>query len=176
MNTIFDPIKKTILVKVENFGNIPEIIKSYAEENQMNIKKEIHLTVVGFSHAKILINKLKELNDLKQKNILNQLENLCKDTNFEIIPTNAFFHIKKNYKKKDGKTEHRESIICLVEIENFMDFISKIEELFEIKLPELVPHITLFTKSDDTENQYPGIGIDSVNDFLNLSPKKILIK
>jgi len=151
---------KNILLSVEESLFNFDLIKNYADVEQVNKKDEFHVTLIGSEVSK-------NISDIQFIEIKKIAENL--DWKFNLKP--EYLYISKKY----PNGEIRKSIIQLIELPDMEKYYKKISEIIgeEIEVP--VPHVTLFTNSTDSQNSLRGIAVYSEKDLETLSPRKIIL-
>lgn len=161
-NTVLLPISK------------PEIANEInGEINGFQLKKEFHITLLGFPQGKYLAKEIEKMDHLEfaRDDINKALSKI--DVNYEL--KNEFYQVERDreafidYKNPDlGKTIiHEESLIQLVDAPGLIEGIKKINKDFGVNLPIPFPHVTFATKGG------LGIGISSKEEFDKLTTSKI---
>jgi hypothetical protein len=154
MNLKFSPEKQTLIFSVSNH-EIRSIITNYATSNGYLSKKEYHVTIVGFP----LGQEIKKQID-SGTIFLNDIQVLAQKFDFAFDFLEEFYIIEKKY-----KDHTRYSIIQKAYSIELINFYKILNELLGMEIDQPFPHLTLFTKGDK-DQKFPGIGINSEQDFL----------
>ena len=172
----FDEGKFTLLLHITsgaiNFGGISEI----AATNMFDKKSEFHITIIGFKGGMIIREALDKLLKDEKQMALQQMRSLIARTiwGFTFLPQK--YHMMKEYVSRAGtavSTEHRESYIQMLEIPDVATFYDALNHILSTNLKPPPPHLTLYTRGDNPERARAGIGINSQEEFLKLSPKPL---
>ena len=135
-------------------------------------KNEFHFTIIGRQTWEEIIELIKDFNEKKRSEILQKIEELWKNTQWNIELKNEFYYIKKDY--KDPETpDIRESIIQIAEIDKITELYQKLNLLLNTQFETPLPHVTLYTNSTRAEKKLYWIGIYSKKQFNKLETKKI---
>jgi hypothetical protein len=171
---LFDLEKCTLLLNVEEKDlHIPDYVQTYAQDKSLQIKKEFHITILGFGAGQKIQRKLSEMSFSERETVSDEIEALSKQSDWGFNPKNEYYHIKKDYTPKDKPKEHRESIIGMVEIPHLGEFINKLSRILNLHLEVPPAHLTLFSTSDIKENILAGIGVGSEEELRKAHPKEI---
>ncbi|MBP6236784.1 MAG: hypothetical protein KA536_11600 [Saprospiraceae bacterium] len=174
---LFNKENLTFILSVEfdneKFLKFKEIGKNFIN---LKLKEEFHLTIVGSSTSKYL----SELEfDIFGNPVSNVLETLNEKTKFRIFLKEEYFLVNKKYSDKyfiinnQNIEEFRESIIQIVKCEQIKEYYEALNLHFKTSIPLPLPHITIFTNSNNIENIKRGIGIYSFDEFWKLNPTKL---
>ncbi|MES2213998.1 MAG: hypothetical protein V4465_01200 [Patescibacteria group bacterium] len=164
----FDSEKGTLLLHVDEEGLlVPEYVRIYAKNRGLELKREFHITILGYGAGQNIIRKIGA-----GDGVLDEIEALAKSTDWSFVEQQAFYHIQRSY-GKDIK-EHRESIISILDVPELGGFVERVGRMTGVPLEVPPAHITLFSKSDNQEKMHDGIGISSEDDLRKASPIQII--
>lgn len=155
---------------------IPVSIQEQARKLGLKEKNEYHISIFVSANAKIVRDAaMKKFGSGAYDKLSRLTESFSWDYNFK----NEYYLHEHQYSSDElvrngykDLTEHtRRTIVQCVDISDLPQIYQKAEELFDIKLPRPVPHVTLFYWS--SYNDYPGIGINSKEEFDKFTVRRL---
>ena len=173
----FSPAKYTALLSVpaNRMKEVVEAASAIVLEHSLTAKNEFHITLIGFALGKQLQDVVQKLPKEQQERIPELLADLLSSYVWDFSFETDFYLIEKKYQFKNRPAETRASLIQVVHMPALADLYEYLSTAFAVRLQEPFPHITLYSKSTNPQNQTMGIGINSVSEFEQLQPKKIEI-
>jgi hypothetical protein len=160
---LFSEKNCTLLLGLKHADVYP-LVSTISIDN-CTIKSEFHITIIGFKHGK----KINELALAGSKDIFTEIRKLIFETSWEYQILEERYRISKEYTAMDK----RESVIQMVSLPQLDNFYQRLNETIGYTLDVPPTHITLCTHGTDNEKAKMGIGINSINDFLQMNPVKI---
>lgn len=160
---------------------IPDFVRVIANNNDLNVKSPVHISVVVTKNAVTLWKALAKSQNLEKS--MQAAKDLFESFLFEYELSNEYFLHERTYSRKDLDengydasipVHTRRSIVLKVIIPDFPRFYTALNEMFEIKCSLPVPHITLYTWSDYEPFKTRGIGINSKEEFKRFTKEVIL--
>jgi hypothetical protein len=172
----FNKEKFTLLLNIDKEEFINTSLKNKASNEGFVEKDSFHITIIGFSKGREILNAIKNKSSDDEVLIIQKIERKNQEFDWTFTPTENFFHIEKDYtfnsRVDHGEkiTEHRESYIQEVRMLQLTEFYTFIHKLTGVSFEEPFPHITLYIKSDQPD-QKEGISINSLKEFQSLNQK-----
>lgn len=171
----FVPENCFLLLPVQK-PEIPSRIRKEAEQRGMVEKGEFHISVVVSKNAakiKEVVSNSSDADNLK-KNIATLFESLSWEYSFM-----DEYYLQENFYSQSelavrgyplDTVEHtRRIIVQKVSLPDLSTFYKQLSHVLEDELPIPVPHITLFSWSDNPSFMTRGIGVSSEEDFRTYS-------
>lgn len=156
---------RTILLLVNKQEIDLRIFKKKSKVENLEFKKEFHITIIGFSVGEEIANLKIDFKKVKS---------IAEKYNWNYDFNDNYYYIEKELYENNSK-EKRRSVVQLVELPDLEFFYKDLNNEFSCHFDVPFPHLTLLTTSTDISNVQRGIGIDSEREFLDLNPKKINI-
>lgn len=172
--------KKPILFP--NFESAIMLRKSEVDTGDIKVRaikegyleqKQRHITVIGGTSSRIMVEKLDLLFQKDKEDKIRQIKKLFKKIDWQFEPKNIYHILKLGMEYDDFEKDERESYIRLIKQPGMTKFYRKLNRLLGTNLPTQFPHITLFTNGERPDASYRGIAINSKEKFKQLHPKKI---
>lgn len=179
---IFDEEKFTLLLGVNKNDiqkDITADLERIAKEEGLEAKDEVHVTVIGFRNGEKIKERLAKMNEADVKNIILKVRELMGSTDWNFSFEPKQYNVSKMYAGDVTEGERlevagvREAYIQMISLPQLTNFYTRLNDWLGLALESPPPHITLYTKGDDTEKSKMGVGIESWNEFNNLNPRPI---
>ncbi|MFZ2769953.1 MAG: hypothetical protein WAZ50_02425 [Minisyncoccia bacterium] len=165
----FDKELYTLLLAIDPESlSIPKYVSERAITEGFEAKKENHITIFGFGVGQKIAQAL-----VNYPERLNELETLINGADWSLDFKQEFYALKRFYKIK-GVDEERETIIMMVDVPGYKDFVDKVNKLLGLSLEYVPLHTTLYSKSSLEESMQAGVGISSVDDFKKYNTGQIV--
>ena len=158
----------TLTIDVSAPTKILSHVREFATANQFTLKKEFHITPIGFALGRNLLEK--------HRTLMPHVERLAESFEWRMEFHNKYFLVKKHFMFRNSPEEDRESIIVIANATCLEEFWQKLNEMLDENLELPLPHVTLATKSTNPNNQSMGIGIQSFSDFETFQTENITDK
>jgi hypothetical protein len=170
--------KKTLLVGINSADLDLSEVKVIAEERGLTPKVEQHVTVIGFKNGRAVDEALNRLPEEDRATRLSELTRLANETNWGFTLAPERYQIAKDYSvykdgKPTGETEHRTSIIQIVNMPGMAIFYEGLNKTLGTNLEAPPAHTTLFTGGSDPEKSERGIGINTSVELQAMNPELI---
>jgi len=180
------PIGKTVIPEKCVMGLsvekpiIPPSILAAAKEQNLNIKREFHISVLVAKNARIAAGSVMVRPHSEQ--FRKQLLDLFETYRWEYIETDEFYMHERYYTKEilhdngydEGIPEHtRRTIVQKVDLPDLSKFYADVNSLLGLSLPVPVAHITIFSWSDHSPMLLRGIGINSAVEFDEFTKRRL---
>jgi len=170
------PDSNTLLIDVTKDIQVSSEVEEVAQREGYDLKKERHITVIGFPIKRKIEEVLKNLSKEDRVRVEEEIDNLVAKTNFTYNLLDEHYFITKEYKAASwvdpttGETKSkpastRKAIIQKVDMPVIQGFYSELGNILDTTFDKPFPHITLATQGDPM-----GIGINSVKEFNSLNP------
>jgi hypothetical protein len=167
----FVPESCFLLLPVETL-EIPDRIRAEAQARDMIQKEECHISIAVTKNAMKIAGAV-SINTNPQE-ALKAVASLFERFAWEYSLTEEYY-LQENFYDESGlaaqgypkeSPEHtRRTIVQIVDLSDLLDFYKKLSDLLDVTLPVPVPHITLFSWSDNSSFATRGIGISSKEEF-----------
>jgi hypothetical protein len=176
---LFDRSKCTLLLHInkEDLKERCELLQDEANNRHLQLKKEFHITAIGFGNGKLLQECFVRFTPEERSYSEAELRELIQESawNFS-FGDDAYFLTKEYASRKDSdNSEVRTSIIQMVEMTGLAPFYKKLNELFGINLGTPPTHLTLYTGGSDSVKSLMGIGVETDEALQELNPIKITV-
>lgn len=171
-STHFDKEKFTVIISVDRVDDALRPILDIIEMNGFRIKKEFHITLIGFARGR----DIKAAIERQKRNLDDSIVGIQRLIERSMITPqirHEWYYIKKEMVFKGKPTEYRESIIAMVDIPEINQLWNELQELIGETLEPPFLHITLATRGAGSEQAWDGIGIKDLQDFESLDKEKI---
>lgn len=171
MEILINKEKGVVLLSVDkNTFEINSEIKNYAENNDYKLKKDSHITLIGYKEAREI---------LASGVNLSEIEKIVKSVKWNFTCKAEFYELKKKFLLKDDKNEEyeetRQTIIQAVDLPESKNFYQQIKNLTGVIISGF-PHITLYAKNDSKSESPEGIGISSKEELYKNCLKRIFLE
>lgn len=149
-----------------------------AEQEEFHRKPEFHITILGFSNGKEILNRLAELPEAERAERIEAIHEITKTTDWNPVGADQeILRIHKDYQVQEGEelktVEQRESLIQKIDLAGTEEFFARLNALMGTNFEIPVTHVTIFTKSTNPKNATLGIGVKSNAEFETLEPTEV---
>lgn len=171
---ITEEAKPTLMLAIAQ-PEVDELLSEISRTRNLQIKDNFHISVINNIVANIIDKKLQEIPEEEKTAVLLKIRKLAETVDWSYTLKNEYYHISKDYPESSEheEIENREAIIQIINIPGMEVFYSELGQLLGLDLVVPIAHITLFTKSNISQNKGLGIAVYSSEDFSNLNPKKL---
>ena len=171
---ITEEAKPTLMLAIAQ-PEVDELLSEISRTRNLQIKDNFHISVINNIVANIINKKLQEIPEEEKTAVLLKIRKLAETVDWSYTLKNEYYHISKDYPESSDheEIENREAVIQIINIPGMEVFYSELGQLLGLDLVVPIAHITLFTKSNISQNKGLGIAVYSSEDFSNLNPKKL---
>jgi uridine kinase len=177
---LFDENAFSLILKIDNDAVDLDFINDFSKANELELKNEFHITVLGLKNGGEIRKTLESLSNKERQKMFSEIRFLVDSTDWHFVFDQDRYFVSKKYENvadpEGSETtvgEERVSCIQMVILPGMNQFYKKLNTLLGTNLEAPPPHITLCAKSSDSNNMQRGIGIYSQNEFVGLNPERI---
>lgn len=173
-----DKRKMTLLLILDKSTINLDRVREIAEKEEFNEKADFHITIIGNSYGRALVDHLVRISQEDREKIIKKIEKLAHAYDWKFKIKNEAYQLSEKYKiaQADGSEpieDWKYSIITFISLSDLGLFYIQLNKIIKLDLVAPPAHITLFTKGKNAERSRVGIGLKSMHEFENFNPIKI---
>ena len=166
----------SISLGVKGLAINPDTISTVSELG-FEPKDESHVTFLRAKAGKAIAKAFKVMSEEEIISKQADIHRLLRATDFSFTLKDEILKVTEDLpvlvKGEPPTTEHRESMVQMIDMPGAEDFYAKLSQIAGVDLAIPPLHITLGTRGSDPEKSKFGIGIDSTADLQRLKATKI---
>ena len=175
---VLDKRRMTLLLMLDKSSMNLDRVREIAEKEEFNEKAEFHITIIGNTYGRALVDHLVRISQEDRERIIRKIEKLAHSYDWKFKIKNEAYELSEKYKyaQPDGSEpveDWKYSIITFISLSDLELFYIQLNKIIELDLVAPPAHVTLFTKGKNAERSRVGIGLKSMQEFENFNPIKI---